>query len=66
MNDDMVTIKEHSGKGVDAIKAVFRIRIRSDPVILGHPDPDQNPVKTRILSPQKVPVIQFFPSYNNV
>ena len=40
--------------------AVLRIRIQSDPVFLGYPDPD--PIKKwfriRILNPQKTP--QFF------
>ena len=36
-------------------KAVLRIRIRSDPVFLGHPDPDPGKYRIRILYPQKDP-----------
>ena len=33
----------------------IRIRIRSDPVFLGHPDPDPGKYRIRILYPQKDP-----------
>ena len=40
-----------------SFKSVLRIRIRSDPVFLGHPDPDPDPgkyrIRSRILFPQK-------------
>ena len=42
------------------IKAVLRIRIRSNPVFLGHPDPDPGKHRIQILYPQKNPVILIF------
>ena len=44
---------------------VLRIRIRSDPVFLGHPDLDQDPGKyrIRIIYPQKDPCNSNFFRY---
>ena len=41
-------------------KSVLRIRIRSDPVCLGHPDPDPEKYRIWILYPQKTHVIIIF------
>ena len=47
------------GQGVCKAVLRIRIRIRSDPVFLGHPDPDPDPgkyrIRIRILYPQKDP-----------
>ena len=39
---------------------VLQIRIRSDPVFLGHPDPDPGKYRTRIIYPQKDPCSSNF------
>ena len=41
--------------GITSIWPVLRIRIRSDPVFLGHPDPGPGKYRIRILYPQKDP-----------
>ena len=47
-------------------KAVLRIRIRSDPVFLGHPDLDPDQGKYRILYPQKDPMLLKFSRFKIV
>ena len=63
-----VSINILSLKPFLSFKAVLPIRIRSDPVFLGHPDPDPGKYRIRIrentgsgsLINKKTPVIQIF------
>ena len=55
-------------KAKDVYKAVLRIRIRSDPVFFGYPDPDPGKyrIRIRILYPQKDPMLFKFSCYKIV
>ena len=54
---------EYIEKDMDRYRIDRRIKIRLDPVFLGHLDPDPDPVKNRILSLQTDPCEYIFSRY---